>query len=73
MLMTFGVVTESGDQWKSYIKRHVESWQRRVEYLNHVEGLFRAGREKAAILNTITTCTALLRRGKTSSSLGRLQ
>jgi hypothetical protein len=54
MLMTVGVVKESGDAWKANIKKHVESWQRRVEYLNHLEGLFRAGRERTVILNAIT-------------------
>lgn len=54
MLMTFGVVKEGGDEWKRHVQRHVESWQRRVEYLNHIEGLFRAGRDKAVILSAIT-------------------
>lgn len=54
MLMTFNVVRESGEGWKTYVQKHIESWQRRVEYLNHIEGLFRAGRDKAVILNAIT-------------------
>lgn len=54
MLMTFGVVKEGSNEWKTYVQRHVESWQRRVEYLNHIEGLFRIGRDKAVILNAIT-------------------
>jgi hypothetical protein len=53
MLMTFGVV-RGGDEWKAYVQRHLGSWQRRVEYLNHIEGLFRAGRDKAVILSAIT-------------------
>ena len=54
MLMTFGVVKDSGNEWKAHVQRHLESWQRRVEYLNHIEGLFRAGRDKAVILSAIT-------------------
>ena len=54
MLMTFGVVREGGSEWKAHVHKHVESWQRRVEYLNHIEGLFRAGRDKAVILSAIT-------------------
>ncbi len=54
MLMTFGVVREGGSEWKPYVQKHVESWQRRVEYLNHIEGLFRAGRDKAVILSAIS-------------------
>lgn len=54
MLMTFGVVKEAGDAWKAHVQKHVDSWTRRVEYLNHIEGLFRAGRDKTVILTAIT-------------------
>lgn len=55
MLMTFGVVRDGSNEWKTYVQRHVESWQRRVEYLNHIEGLFRIGQDKAVVLNAITS------------------
>jgi hypothetical protein len=54
MLMAFGVVETSGNEWKAYVQKHVESWQRRIGYLNYIEGLFRAGRDKATILSAIT-------------------
>lgn len=53
MLMTFGVV-QSGSEWKLRVQKHVESWQRRVEYLNHIEGLFRVGRDETVVLKAIT-------------------
>lgn len=55
MLMTFGVVRESSNEWKTHVQGHVDSWQRRVEYLNHIEGLFRIGRDKAVVLKAITS------------------
>ncbi|HEV2388513.1 MAG TPA: hypothetical protein VGS20_14800 [Candidatus Acidoferrales bacterium] len=54
MLMTFGIVRKGGNEWKAYVQKHVESWQRRVEYLNHIEGLFRIGRDKTVVLDAIT-------------------
>lgn len=53
MLMTFGVVREGGNDWKASVQKHVESWQRRVEHLNHIEGLFRVGRDKVVIVSAI--------------------
>lgn len=55
MLMTFNLVREGSDEWKTYVQKHVQSWQRRVEYLNHIEGLFRIGRDRAIVLNAITS------------------
>lgn len=54
MLMTFGLVREGGDQWKAQVRKHLVSWQSRVEYLNHIEGLFRVGRDKEVVLKAIT-------------------
>lgn len=54
MLMTMGVVRSNSEEWHPRIKRHIEHWQRYVEYLNHIELLFRAGRKKADVLQAIT-------------------
>jgi len=55
MLTTIGIVRAKPEEWQPQIKKHVEHWQKYVEYLNHIEGLFRDGRKltdiKQAIIN----------------------
>lgn len=53
MLTTIGIVRAKPEEWHPQIKKHIEHWQKQVEYLNHIEGLFRAGREKADVLQAI--------------------
>lgn len=53
MLTTIGIVRGKPEEWHPQIKKHIEHWQKQVEYLNHIEGLFRAGREKADVLQAI--------------------
>lgn len=53
MLTTLGIVKSKPEDWKPRIKKHVEHWQKYVEYLNHIELLFRAGRDKADVLQAI--------------------
>jgi hypothetical protein len=52
MLMTMGVV-RAKPEWHTRVKKHVEHWQKYVEYLNHIEQLFRAGRKKEDVLQAI--------------------
>jgi hypothetical protein len=53
MLMTMGVVRGKPEEWQPRVKKHVEHWQKYVEYLNHVEQLFRAGRKRQDVLQAI--------------------
>jgi hypothetical protein len=53
MLTTISVVRSKPEEWQPRIKKHVEHWQRYVEYLNHIEQLFRAGRKKEDVLQAI--------------------
>ena len=53
MLTTISVVRSKPEEWQPRIKRHVEHWQKYVEYLNHIEQLFRAGRKKEDVLQAI--------------------
>ena len=53
MLTTISVVRCNAEEWQPRIKKHVEHWQRYVEYLNHIEQLFRAGRRKEDVLQAI--------------------
>ena len=53
MLMTIGVVRSNAQEWQPRMKKHVEHWQKYVEYLNHIEQLFRAGRRKEDVLQAI--------------------
>ena len=62
MLTTIGVVRSQPDEWKPRIKRHIEHWQRYVEYLNHIEQLFRAGRKKEDVLQAITNMHRSIKR-----------
>jgi hypothetical protein len=50
MLTTISVVRSKAEEWQPRIKKHVEHWQKYVEYLNHIEQLFRAGRKKEDVL-----------------------
>jgi hypothetical protein len=53
MLTTISIVRSKPDEWHPRIKKHVEHWQKYVEYLNHIEQLFRAGRKKEDVLQAI--------------------
>jgi len=53
MLTTISIVRSKPEEWHSRIKKHVEHWQKYVEYLNHIELLFRAGRDKVDVLQAI--------------------
>src|SRR5260370_36863661 len=53
MLTTISVVRSTPDEWQPRIKKHVEHWQKYVEYLNHIEQLFRAGRKQEHVLQAI--------------------
>lgn len=53
MLTTIGIVRGNAEEWHPQIKKHIKHWQKQVEYLNHIEGLFRVGREKADVLQAI--------------------
>ena len=53
MLTTISVVRGKPEEWQPRIKKHVEHWQKYVEYLNHIEQLFRAGRKKEDVLQAI--------------------
>src|SRR5579862_705287 len=53
MLMTMGMVRGKPEEWNPRVKKHVEHWQKYVEYLNHIEQLFRAGRKKEDVLQAI--------------------
>jgi hypothetical protein len=53
MLTTISVVRSNPEEWHPRIKKHVEHWQKYVEYLNHIEQLFRAGRKKEDVLQAI--------------------
>lgn len=50
MLTTISVVRSKPEESQHRIKKHVEHWQKYVEYLNHIEQLFRAGRKKEDVL-----------------------
>lgn len=62
MLTTIGIVRGKPEEWHPQIKKHIEHWQKQVEYLNHIEGLFRGGREKADILQAITNMHRSIKR-----------
>jgi hypothetical protein len=53
MLTTISVVRSNPEEWQPRIKKHVEHWQKYVEYLNHIEQLFRAGPKKEDVLQAI--------------------
>jgi hypothetical protein len=53
MLTTVSIVRAKPEEWHPRIKKHVEHWQKYVEYLNHIEQLFRAGRKKEHVLQAI--------------------
>ena len=53
MLTPISVVRSSPEEWQPRIKKHVEHWQKYVEYLNHIEQPFRAGRKKEDVLQAI--------------------
>jgi hypothetical protein len=53
MLTTISIVRSKPEDWQPRIKKHVEHWQKYVEYLNHIELLFRAGRKKEDVLQAI--------------------
>jgi hypothetical protein len=53
MLMTMGIIRAKPEEWQTRVKKHVEHWQKYVEYLNHIELLFRAGRKKEDVLQAI--------------------
>ncbi len=53
MLTTISVVRSNTQEWQPRIKKHVQHWQKYVEYLNHIEQLFRAGRRKEDVLQAI--------------------
>jgi hypothetical protein len=50
MLTTIGIARAKPEEWHPHVKKHIEHWEKQVEYLNHIELLFRAGREKGDIL-----------------------
>ncbi len=62
MLTTISVVRSQPEEWKPRIKRHIEHWQKYVEYLNQVEQLFRAGRKKEHVLQAITNMHRSIKR-----------
>lgn len=62
MLMTIGIVRSKSEEWQPRIKKHIEHWQKYVEYLNHIELLFRAGRKKADVLQAITNMHRSIKR-----------
>ena len=62
MLMTIGIVRSTSEDWQTRVKKHIEHWQKYVEYLNHIEQLFRAGREKTDILQAITNMHRSIKR-----------
>jgi hypothetical protein len=53
MLTTTSIVRSQTEEWQPRIKKHVEHWQKYVEYLNHIEQLFRVGRKKEDVLQAI--------------------
>jgi hypothetical protein len=53
MLTTISIIRSQTEDWQPRIKKHVEHWQKYVEYLNHIEQLFRLGRKKEDVLQTI--------------------
>ena len=53
MLMTIGIARGKPEEWAAPFKKHVEHWQKYVEYLNHIELLFRDGRKKEDVLQAI--------------------
>jgi hypothetical protein len=53
MLTTMSIVRFKPEEWQHRIKKHVEHWQKYVEYLNHIEQLFRAGRKQEHVLQAI--------------------
>jgi hypothetical protein len=53
MLMTMGVVRAKPEEWQTRVNKHVEHWQKYVEYLNHIEQLFRVGRKRDDVLQAI--------------------
>ena len=53
ILTTISIARAKPEEWQPRIKKHIEHWQKYVEYLHHIEQLFRAGREKADILQAI--------------------
>ena len=53
MLTTVSIVRAKPEEWHPRIEKHVKHWQRYVEYLNHIEQLFRAGRNKEHVLQAI--------------------
>jgi hypothetical protein len=62
MLMTIGIVRSTSGEWQPLVKKHIEHWQKYVEYLNHIELLFRAGRKKADVLQAITNMNRSIKR-----------
>jgi hypothetical protein len=62
MLTTIGVVRSKPEEWQPRIKKHIEHWQKYVEYLNHIEQLFRAGRKKEDVLQAITNMHRSIKR-----------
>jgi hypothetical protein len=62
MLTTISIARSKPEEWQPRIKKHIEHWQKQVEYLNHIEGLFRAGREKADVLQAITNMHRSIKR-----------
>lgn len=61
MLTTVSTARSKPEEWQPRIKKHVEHWQRYVEYLNHVRGA-----RKKTLFRRSSTCTARLRDGKRS-------
>ena len=53
MLTTMGIVRAKPEEWQPRIRKHVEHWQKYVEYLNHIEQLFRLGRKREDVLQAI--------------------
>jgi hypothetical protein len=53
MLTTISVVRSNPEEWQPRIRKHVQHWQKYVEYLNHIELLFRAGRRKEDVRQAI--------------------
>jgi hypothetical protein len=53
MLTTISIIRSQTEDWQPRIKKRVEHWQKYVEYLNHIEQLFRLGRKKEDVLQAI--------------------
>lgn len=68
MLTTIGVVRSKPEEWQPRVKKHVEHWQRYVEYLNHIELLFRAGRKKKDVFQAIINMHRSIERWKEVAS-----